>query len=72
MKKSTKEEKCSMKNITLDEYYKFLNDAPIDIQHLHINLMLGIPVGTSLYDRAKEEHPEYFYEGSIYLMPKNN
>lgn len=47
-----------MKRLTLDEF----NKAPKDVQAIHALAMLGMPVGSGLFERAVKEHPQYFPE----------
>jgi hypothetical protein len=47
-----------MKRLTYNE----LLAAPIDVQHLFVAAMLDKPVGSTIMERAIENHPEYFPE----------
>lgn len=69
MKKSTKEEKPLNKNITFSDWEK---NTPSIVMFLIIASYFKMPVGSSLYERATKEHPEYFYDGGLQLIPKNN
>jgi hypothetical protein len=39
---------------------KQLEEAPLLIQQIHFTWMIGRPIGSSTYEKAIADHPEYF------------
>ena len=45
-----------MRDLTLDEF----EDAPTKVQYIYVSLLMNHPIGSSIYEEAIKENPEYF------------